>query len=125
MLGDVTNHSGGGIGFFDKNEKIRFRRKLFSHPLLQLGPFTLENLVVMKPAVLVLQQSLKPGRYKDYLQWDNTKSYSEAYGNIWSAGVLVIGSAIMVGTDRKMMVTTNPIRGTCFETSVRGTRNEP
>ena len=47
--------------------------KLFSHPLPQLGPFPMEDLVGIKPAVLVLHQSLKPGRYMEYLQLGRTR----------------------------------------------------
>ena len=88
--------------------------KLFSYPLPQLGPFPLEYLVDIMTAIMVLQLLIKPVRKKDYLQWNSMRSYPAAYGNIWSAGVLGLGSATMARTYRKMVVTTTPTRGTWF-----------
>ena len=92
---------------------IRMRRddlecELFSYTLPRLGPFPLEDLVGMRPAVMVLHRSLQPGRYKDYLQWDSTRIYSGAYGNIWSDEFLLLESATLASTDRNMVVTTTP-----------------
>ena len=94
--------------------------KFFSRPLPQLGPFLLEYLVGMKPFLIVLHQSLKTGRYKDYLQWNITRSYSSAYDNIWSTGVIVFGLATLARAYRKMVVMTTPTRGEWFERFMRG-----
>ena len=51
----------------------------------------------------------------DYLHWDSTRRYSAAYGNIWSAGVLVLGSDTLERAEKKMAVTTTTTRGTWFE----------
>ena len=61
----------------------------------------------MKLDVLVLQKSMKPGRYKDYLQWNRKRSYSEAHGNICSSGLLGLGAGTMASSYRKMVITTN------------------
>ena len=96
--------------------------KLFLYPLPQLGPLTLEYLVGMRPEFLVLQQFPKQGRWKDYLKWDITRSYSSAYGNIWSDGFLQLGSANLEIWDIKMVVTTTPTWGTWFERFMRGNK---
>ena len=80
----------------------------------------MEDLVGTKPAVILLQQSLKPGRYKDYMKWDRMRSYSTVYGNIWSAGVLVLGFSTLSGADINMVVTTTPTRGTLFKIFMGG-----
>ena len=72
---------GGNLVYLRIIRRDALEGKLFSHPLPQLGPFPLEYLVGVKLDVLVLQHSLKPGRYKDYLQWDSTRIFSTAYGN--------------------------------------------
>ena len=41
--------------------------RLVSHPMSQLSPFPLGDLVRMKPSFIVLHLSLKPVRYKDYM----------------------------------------------------------
>ena len=43
----------------------------------------LSDVVRMNPEVLHLQQSIKPGIYRDYIQWDIYIRYSTAYGNMW------------------------------------------
>ena len=89
-------------------------------PLPQLGQFTLEDSAGMRPAVMVLQKSLTPGRYNDHLHWDITRIYSVSYGNIWSDGVMVLGLATLESSDRNMVVTTTPTRGTWLERFMRG-----
>ena len=64
------------LGYLRRSRRDTLEVKLFSHPLLYLDPYLLEYLVGIKSAVLDLQQSLKLGRYKKYLQWDITQSYS-------------------------------------------------
>ena len=70
----------------------------------------------------MLQHLLKPSRYKDSLQWDSTRSYSAAYGNIWSYAVLGSGSVTIASADINMLVTTTPTRGTWFERFLRGNK---
>ena len=96
--------------------------ELFLYPLTQLEPFPLEDSVVTRPEVLVPQQSLKPGIYQDYLQWYKTRSYSEVYGNICSAGVIGLGLDTLEIEDRNMVVTTIPNRGKWFESFIRGNK---
>ena len=66
---------GGNLGSLIIIRRDALEGKLFSYPLPQLGPFPLEDFVVMRPEVLMLHQSLKPSRYKDYLQWDSMRRY--------------------------------------------------
>ena len=54
------------------------------------------------------------------MQCNRMRSYSEAYGNILSAGVLGLGLATTESADINMVITTTPIRGTWFERLMRG-----
>ena len=67
-MGGGTKHGGGQLGILNKNEKRRFRRQTIFTTSASVGPFRLGDLVGIKLAVIVLHQSLKPGRYKYYLQ---------------------------------------------------------
>ena len=96
--------------------------KLFFRALPDMGPFPLGDLAVTKPAVLALQKSLKPGRYKNNLQWCITWRYSAAYGNIWSAGVLGLGSYTLNSSYRNMVVTTTTTIVTWFERFMKGNK---
>ena len=59
---------GGNFGSLRRMRSDALEGKLFSYPLSQFGLFPLDDSVVMIQELLVLQQFLKQGRYKDYLQ---------------------------------------------------------
>ena len=90
--GTEPSKMGVNLGSLRIIRRYALEGKYFFIPLTQLGLFPLEYLLGMTPEVLVSQWSLKPGIYKDYMQWDSTRSYSSAYGNILSTGVLGLGS---------------------------------
>ena len=70
----------------------------------------------------MLYKSLKPGKYKDYLQWYITRIYTSSYVNICSAGFMGLGSDNLESSDINMVIKTTPTRGTRFERFVRGNK---
>ena len=107
LWGKEPSTVGGNLGLLRRIRIDALEGKFFRNPA-SVPPFPLEDLVGMRPAVMVLHRSLQPGRYKDYLQWDSTRIYSGAYGNIWSDEFLLLESATLASTDRNMVVTTTP-----------------
>lgn len=64
-------------------------------PLPCLGPFPLEDLVGIIPALLALQASLRPSCYAPHLQWDSMRANPMAWGNMWNAGVSGLSGAVL------------------------------
>ena len=83
---------------------------IFYKPLPRIGPIPLSYLLGMNTEVLLLQQSLNSGRYRECLQWDSSRSYSAAYGNICILGVNSLGVTTLTVRDKNMMITTSPTR---------------
>jgi hypothetical protein len=52
-----------------------------------MGPFPLSGDFGMKAAMLVLDRSLDPGKYADYVQWETFRKERSAVTNISQAGV--------------------------------------
>jgi hypothetical protein len=52
-----------------------------------MGPFPLSDEFGMKAAMLVLDRSLDPGKYADYVQWETFRKARSAVTNVSQAGV--------------------------------------
>jgi hypothetical protein len=50
------------------------------------GPFPLSDEVGMKAAIVVLDRSLDPGKYSDYVQWETFRKARSAITNVSQAG---------------------------------------
>jgi hypothetical protein len=59
-----------------------------------MGPFPLKDSLGIRIAVAVLDQSLNPGTYDDFVQWDNFWRARSAVTNISQAGPFGLGALV-------------------------------
>ena len=90
--------------------------------LPMMVPFPLEDVVGMGTAIVVLEQSLRPGTYAHYLQYDSMRKYRTAFAHARASTGHVMTRSVMAQGDRKMYVTDCPTRTEWFERFMRGAR---
>lgn len=91
-------------------------------PLPPRGPFPLRDDCGMKAAYMLLENSLRPGKYAGHLQWDSARGMTTAYANAYMSGVDSLRGSVMAKDDKKMMVTTCPTRSLWYERFSRGAK---
>jgi hypothetical protein len=69
-----------------------------------MGPFPLEDSLGMRIAVAVLDRSLDPGTYDDFVQWETFRRTRSAVTNIAQAGAFGLGASVGAYERRKMWI---------------------
>ena len=93
----------------------------FGHKLYRpMGPFPLEDTFGMGAAVVMLQLSLKQGKYAKTLQFGTVRKYRSAFSNAYHASLEGQQAAVMAKDTKKMFITRCPTYGEFFERFVRG-----
>jgi len=95
---------------------LGFGGKLFR----PMGPFPLEDMFGMGAAVVMLQMSLKQGKYAKHLQFGTVRKFRSAFSNVFHASLEGQQAAVMARDTKKMFVTKCPTYGEFFERFVRG-----
>jgi hypothetical protein len=95
---------------------LGFKHKLFR----PMGPFPLDDNFGMCAAMVLLQQSLKPGKYAANLQFGTVRKFRSAFSNVFHASVEGQQATVMAKDTRKMMVTKCPTYGEFFERFMKG-----
>ena len=97
----------GGLGFRDQ---------LFR----PMGPHPLEDTFGMGAAVVMLQQSLSPGKYDSCMQFASVRKFRSAFSNVYHATAEGQTAMVLAKDIRKMTVTKCPTYGEFFERFMRG-----
>jgi len=85
-----------------------------------MGPFPLEDTFGMAAAIVVLQLSLKPGKYASHLQFGSVRKLRAALSNVYHASVEGQQATVMAKDTRKLVVTKCPTYGEFFERFTKG-----
>jgi hypothetical protein len=85
-----------------------------------MGPFPLEDTFGMGAALVMLERSLKPGKYASHLQFGTVQKFRSAFSNAYHASVEGHQAMVMAKETRKLTVTKCPTYGEFFERFVRG-----
>jgi hypothetical protein len=85
-----------------------------------MGPFPLEDTFGMAAAIVVLQLSLKPGKYASHLQFGSVRKLRAALSNVYHASVEGQQATVMAKDTRKLVVTKCPTYGEFFERFMKG-----
>lgn len=85
-----------------------------------MGPFPLEDSFGMAAAIVMLQQSLKPGKYAKTVQFGTARKFRSCFSNIYQATVEGQQAMVMAKDTRKLVVTKCPTYGEFFERFVKG-----
>ena len=99
------------------------KRKLGLRGLLpKYGESALGDWQGMGPAVMTLMASLRPGRYRDNLQYYSTRKTQTAYNNLYEASGRAPVGAVLGRADRKMHPMEFPTARLWFARFSRGTK---
>jgi hypothetical protein len=85
-----------------------------------MGPFPVDDRFGMAAAIVMLQQSLKPGKYTRTVQFGTVRKFRSCFSNIYQASVDGQQASVMAKDTRKLMVTKCPTYGEFFERFVKG-----
>jgi hypothetical protein len=69
-----------------------------------MGPFPLKDSLGMSVAIAVLDRSLDPGNYDDFVQWETFRRSRSVVTNISQAGVFGLGELVGAFERRKMWI---------------------
>jgi hypothetical protein len=93
----------------------------FKHKLFQpMGPFPLQDTFGMSAAIVILQNSLNPGKYDKHVQFGTIRKFRSAFSNAYHASAQGQDAMVMAKDTRKMTVTKCPTYGLWFEKFMRG-----
>ncbi len=95
---------------------LGFGDKLFR----PMGPFPLEDTFGMGAAVVMLQQSLQPGRNAAIVQFGTIRKFCSAFSNAYLSSAEGQQAMVMAKDTKKLRVTKCPTYGEFFERFVRG-----
>jgi hypothetical protein len=84
-----------------------------------MGPFPLEDSFGMGAAIVMLEQSLKPGKNDKTVQFSMIRKFRSAFSNIYQASAEGQQAMVMAKEMRKLVVTKTPTYGEVFERFVR------
>jgi hypothetical protein len=85
-----------------------------------MGPFPLEDTFGMGAAIVMLQQSLQPGKNDITIQFGTVRKFRSAFSNAYHASAERQDAMVMAKDTRKLTVTKCPTYGEFFERFVRG-----
>ena len=85
-----------------------------------MGPFPLEDTFGMAAAVVMLHQSLKPGKYDRNVQFGTVCKFRSSFSNVYQASAEGHQAMVMAKDTRKLAVTKCPTYGEFFERFVKG-----
>jgi hypothetical protein len=77
-------------------------------PIPSMGPYPLEDSFGMKAVMVVLERSLDPGKYADYVQWDTFRKARSAITNGSQAGVSGLEDTIGAYEKKRMWISKVP-----------------
>jgi len=100
----------------DIASSLGFRNKLFR----PMGPFPTDDVFGMAAAIVILQSSLRTGKYDKHVQFGTIRKFRSAFSNVYHASVEGQNAMVMAKDTRKLMVTKCPTYGTWFERFMRG-----
>ena len=86
----------------------------------EMGPFPLEDSSGMKVAVAVLDRSLDPGIYAEFVQWDTFRKARSCVTNITQAGVSGLSDAVGAYEKSKMWISKVPTHSFWFNRFMAG-----
>jgi hypothetical protein len=95
---------------------LGIRNKLFR----PMGPFPLEDTFGMGAAIVMLQLSLKPGKYATHLQFGTVQKLRSALSNVYHALLEGQQATVMAKDTRKLVVMKCPTYGEFFERFMKG-----
>jgi len=95
---------------------LGFKSKLFP----PMGPFPLEDSFGMGAAVVILQVSLKPGKYDRHVQFGTIRKFRSAFSNVYHASAQGHEATVLAKDTKKLMVTKCPTYGVWFEKFMKG-----
>jgi hypothetical protein len=95
---------------------LGFKGQLFR----PMGPFPLDDTFGMGAAVVMLQQSLRPGKYDKSVQFGTVRKFRSCFSNVYQASAAGHNAVVMARDTRKLTVTTCPTYGEFFERFVKG-----
>lgn len=107
----LTCQQGGRIA-----ASLGFKNKLFK----PMGPFPVCDSCGMGAAVVMLQQSLRPGKNDKTIQFASVRKFRSAFSNVYHASAEGQQAMVMAKDTRKMSVTKCPTYGEFFERFMRG-----
>ena len=85
-----------------------------------MGPYPLEDSLVMGLAVGMLIRSLDKGRYQSTLQFESVRKMRSAFSNMWHASKFTLTTNVMAKDTRKIYVTSCPSYSLWFERFIVG-----
>jgi hypothetical protein len=85
-----------------------------------MGPFPLQDTFGMGIAIVMLESSLRPGRYDSHVQYRTIRKLRSAYFNVYHASLHGQNATVMAKETRKLSVTTCPTYAEFFEWFMRG-----
>jgi len=86
----------------------------------RMGPFPAEDTFGIAVAIVMLQQSLKTGKYASTIQFGTVRKFSSCFSNIYQASMEGQQAMVMAKDTRKLVVTKCPTYGEFFERFVKG-----
>ena len=85
-------------------------------------PFPIKDIVGMGPAIILLEQSLRQGKYAKHLQYDSMRQSRTAFANFRASTGHVLNQSVMASDNRKLYITDCPTRSNWFERFMKGAR---
>jgi hypothetical protein len=104
-------HQGGRIA-----QSLGFKDQLFR----PMGPHPLGDTFGMGAAIVMLQQSLAPGKYDKCMQFASVRKFRSAFSNVYHVTTEGQEAMVLAKDVRKMTVTKCPTYGEFFERFLRG-----
>jgi hypothetical protein len=95
---------------------LGFKTQLFR----PMGPFPAEDTFGIGAAVVMLQQSLRPGKYDKTVQFGTVRKFRSCFSNVFQASVAGHQAVVMAKDTRKLSVTNCPTYGEFFERFTKG-----
>lgn len=86
---------------------LGFREKLFK----PMGPFPIDDTFGMGAAIVMLQQSLQPGKYDKTIQFGTVRKFRSAFSNVYHASSEGQQAMVMAKDTRKLTVIKFPTYG--------------
>jgi hypothetical protein len=88
--------------------------------LKPMGPFPIEGTFRIAAAIVMLQQSLKPGKYASTIQFGMVRKFRSCFSNIYQASIEGQQAMVMAKDTRKLVVTKHLTYVEFFERFVKG-----